>query len=453
MSISQYSNTALIPATDWQAPHAQSPLEATVHLPGSKSLTNRELILSALAFSPSRLCAPLHSRDTELMANALRLLGATITPAKNTGNSGEDWLITPAKTFRAESTIDCGLAGTVMRFVPPIAGLVQGLTLFDGDTGAQKRPMAPLISALRSLGVEITHSAKQALPFTVHGAGHISGGEVALDASLSSQFVSGLLLAGARFDHGIHLQHNGTVLPSEPHIQMTLETLANRGVTVHHPRHGEWHIEPTEIQARAVQIEPDLSNAAPFLAAALVAGGSVTVPNWPEKTSQVGAQLQNILPMFGAEVLYENGAITVTGGTSIRGVQLDLRAGGELAPVLTALAALADSPSDISGIGHIRHHETDRLSALCAEINRLGGAVTQSDDGLHIEPRPLRGGLWQSYHDHRMAHAGALIGLAVEGVVVENIATTNKTLPQFPKLWRSLVAETVSADTPRKTIR
>ncbi|PPF82725.1 3-phosphoshikimate 1-carboxyvinyltransferase [Subtercola sp. Z020] len=444
-----YGDSAPVePNRDWAAPRARGPLAATVSLPGSKSLTNRELVLAALADGPSRLSAPLHSRDTTLMADALRSFGVTIdeveAPAASratgsAGRFGADWLVTPAPELLGSTTVDCGLAGTVMRFLPPVAALALGPVVFDGDEGARRRPMATTISSLGALGVDISADGRQNLPFTVYGTGSVAGGEITIDASSSSQFVSGLLLAAARFENGLTLRHEGERLPSLPHIEMTIETLAARGVTVTSPEPGVWEVSPGPIRALDVAIEPDLSNAAPFLAAALVAGGSVTFAGWPARTTQVGAHLAELLPLFGASVSREGDRLTVTGGPSIHGVDLDLSAGGELAPAIVAIAALADSPSTITGIGHIRHHETDRLAALAAEINGLGGAVTELDDGLRIEPRPLSGGVWHTYDDHRMAHAGAIIGLAVDSVVVENIATTAKTLPEFAELWEGLV--------------
>ncbi|RFA20317.1 3-phosphoshikimate 1-carboxyvinyltransferase [Subtercola boreus] len=436
------------PNADWKAPRARGPLAASVSLPGSKSLTNRELVLAALADGPSRLRAPLHSRDTTLMADALRSLGVTIEEVPPTrgpaaGRFGADWRVTPAPELTGSTTIDCGLAGTVMRFLPPVAALALGPTVFDGDEGARRRPMATTITSLRALGVDINSDGRQNLPFTVYGTGSVpgvdSGGELTIDASASSQFVSGLLLAASRFENGLTLRHRGERLPSLPHIEMTIAALAARGVTVASPEPGVWVVEPGTIAALDVAIEPDLSNAAPFLAAALVAGGSVTFAGWPAHTTQVGAHLTELLPLFGATVELVDDRLTVTAGPSIRGIELDLSAGGELAPAIVAIAALAETPSTITGIGHIRHHETDRLAALATEINRLGGQVTELDDGLRIEPRPLTGGVWQTYDDHRMAHAGAIIGLAVDGVVVENIATTAKTLPEFADLWEALV--------------
>ena len=450
MLISRYSKPEFDPYGDnspteedvwWPAPTTDVPLRAVLSLPGSKSLTNRELVASALASEPSLLRAPLHSRDSDLMVDALRQLGATIEAVAGDGAFGTDLLVTPPEELLGSTTIDCGLAGTVMRFLPPLAALALGPTTFDGDAGARRRPMGPIIGALRDLGGDINDDGKHALPFTVHGRGAVTGGAVTIDAGSSSQFVSGLLLAGARFEHGLHLTHSGERLPSLPHIEMTIEVLRARGVDVSTPNVGEWIVAPGQLAGRTVDIEPDLSNAAPFLCAALVAGGSVTITGWPETTTQVGADLAQLLPLFGAVVTRAGDRLTVTGGEHIVGVDLDLSAGGELACTLVALAALASTPSTITGIGHIRHHETDRLAALATEINRLGGKVTELPDGLRIEPAPLHGGQWLSYDDHRMATAGALIGLAVPGVEVENIGTTAKTLPQFPELWHAMISE------------
>jgi 3-phosphoshikimate 1-carboxyvinyltransferase len=448
MLISRYSKPEFDPYGDsapeetealWPAPGATRPLAATLSLPGSKSLTNRELVLSALADSPSLLRSPLHSRDSDLMVAALRQLGTTIDSVPGVGEYGADLRITPGELF-GSTTIDCGLAGTVMRFLPPVAGLALGPTTFDGDAGAKRRPMGTTISSLRALGADINDDGRGALPFTVHGTGGLAGGEVTIDASSSSQFVSGLLLAAARFTDGLALRHDGERLPSLPHIEMTIATLARRGVTVTSPEVGSWNVAPGPIHGAEVDIEPDLSNAAPFLAAALVAGGSVTITGWPATTTQVGATLAALLPRFGATVTVAGDSLTVTGTGRIDGVDLDLSTAGELAPTLVGLAALADSPSTITGIGHIRHHETDRLAALATEINKLGGSVTELPDGLAIEPRPLHGGTWHSYDDHRMATTGALLGLVVPGIEVENIGTTAKTLPQFAELWHGLVS-------------
>ncbi|OJX73893.1 3-phosphoshikimate 1-carboxyvinyltransferase [Leifsonia sp. 71-9] len=429
------------PNTLWPAPVASGPVSASVSLPGSKSLTARELVLAALADGPSLLRAPLHSRDTANMIEALRSLGVRIEEKGGDSEFGADLLVTPAEELLGSTTIECGQAGTVMRFVPPIAGLALGPTSFDADDSARGRPMGAIIAALRALGVDVNDDGRGSLPFTVHGTGSVSGGAISVDASSSSQFVSALLLSASRFDDGLDLTHSGERLPSLPHIEMTIAALAARGVEVESPEVGRWIVRPGAIAALDVDIEPDLSNAAPFLAAAVVTGGSVTITGWPETTTQVGADLADLLPLFGATVTRDGDRLTVTGPERVRAVDLDLTTGGELAPALVAIAALADGPSEITGIGHIRHHETDRLAALAAEINGLGGAVTELEDGLRIEPRPLHGGVWQSYEDHRMATAGAIVGLVVPGVEIENVATTAKTLPQFTQLWTRMLAE------------
>ncbi len=420
----------------WHAPVARGPLSAVLRLPGSKSLTNRELVLAALANGPSLLRAPLHSRDTALMIEALRTLGTVIEEVPGNGGFGPDLLVTPAEMFGG--SIDCGLAGTVMRFLPPVAALALGPVAFDGDAAARKRPMRTTIDSLRALGVDVSDDGRGALPFSLYGTGSVAGGELSIDASASSQFVSGLLLAAPRFENGLRLRHTGETLPSLPHIEMTIECLAARGVVVENPEAGLWVVPHSEIQALDVDIEPDLSNAGPFLAAALVAGGSVTVQGWPETTTQVGARMADILSDMGGSVEFADGALTVTGGGSIHGITLD--EASELAPTVAAVAALADSETVLTGIAHLRGHETDRLAALVAEITGLGGDATETDDGLIIRPATLAAGQWHAYEDHRMATAGAIIGLAVEGVTVDDIDSTSKTLPQFAELWKTMLA-------------
>jgi 3-phosphoshikimate 1-carboxyvinyltransferase len=433
-----------LPGGPWPAPVADAPLAARMTLPGSKSLTNREYILAALADGPSTLHRPLHSRDTTLMIEALRNLGIGVDEVPGDGDFGPDVRVTPGELLGG--SIDGGLAGTVMRFVPIVAGLALGPTSVDGDPYARKRPMRTTIDALRGLGVEVSDDGRGTMPFTVHGTGEVRGGELAIDASASSQFVSGLLLAAPRFTEGLTLRHTGERLPSMPHIRMTIACLAARGVVVEEPEPGVWVVAPQPIRAIDVTIEPDLSNAAPFLAAAIVAGGTVTFDGWPAETTQVGNELLTLLPRLGATVTREGGSVTVNGGEGVRGgtpvraSDLDLTIGGELAPTFATLLAFADGPSTVSGIGHLRGHETDRLTALASEIGRLGGEVIEHPESLEIHPRPLHGGAWQAYADHRMATSGALAGLAVPGVTVDDIATTAKTLPEFPELWHRMLA-------------
>ncbi len=418
---------------DWPAPRAGGPVEAAVHLPGSKSLTNRFLVLSAIADGTSRLRSPLRSRDTLLMADAMRALGVRVD------DDGEDWVITP-QPLRGGTRVDCGLAGTVMRFVPGVAALAEGDVAFDGDDGARVRPMGPVLAALRTLGVQVDDGGRGTLPFTVRGRGRVPGGAVTLDASASSQFVSGLLLAGARYDEGVTVHHVGKPVPSEPHIAMTIEVLRDCGVVVDDGVPNTWRVEPGPVAALDVEVEPDLSNAAPFLAAALVTGGRVTVAGWPSRTTQAGDAIRDILDAMGADVTLDREGLTVAGTGDIEGIDVDLHDVGELTPVVAAVAALAHSTSWLRGIAHLRGHETDRLAALATEITALGGDVTETDDGLRIRPRPLHGGLVRTYHDHRMAMAAAVLGLAVDGIVIQDVDTTAKTLPQFTSRWSALVA-------------
>lgn len=434
--------TATSLEADWPAPRATSPLSATVVLPGSKSLTNRYLVLAALASDRSRLRSPLRSRDTLLMADALRTLGVRIDdvpPEDADPGRVDDWLVTPPEQLRGGVSIDCGLAGTVMRFLPAVAALADGPVHLDGDAQARTRPMAPVIDGLRALGVDVQDDGTGHLPITVNGTGRVRGGSVTIDASASSQFVSALLLSGARYDEGVTIHHEGDPVPSEPHILMTVETLRDAGAIVDDSEADIWRVEPSEINALDVSVEPDLSNAGPFLAAALVAGGRVHVPGWPQYTTQAGDLMREVLDTMGADVYLDRTGLTVVGTGELVGIDIDLHDAAELTPTVAALAALASTPSWIHGVAHIRGHETDRLAALSTELNALGGDVTELDDGLRIMPAALRGGRFRTYHDHRMATAGAILGLRVPGLLVEDIATTGKTLPDFVGLWDAML--------------
>jgi 3-phosphoshikimate 1-carboxyvinyltransferase len=405
-------------------------VDAVVALPGSKSITARALILAALADGPSRIVRPLRARDTDLMAAGLRALGVRID------DDGEDWLVTPG-TLRGPADVDAGLAGTVLRFLPPVAALAHGPVRLDGDLRMRERPNAGLIDALRNLGVEIDDAGRGRAPFTVHGAGRVRGGAVTADASESSQIVSGLLLAAARFDEGLDLSLAGGV-PSMPHVQMTVTTLREHGVEVTATDSG-WRVTPGPIAALDRHIEPDLSNAGPFLAAALVTGGRVTVRDWPEVTTQPGAQLDRLLSAMGAGVARTADGLQVTGPGTIRPLVADLGEVGELTPVLAALCALADGPSRLTGVGHLRGHETDRLQALDEVLTAVGARVEQLPDGLVIEPGPGRAARVDSYADHRMVHAAAVLGLAIDGVEVSAPDAVAKTLPDFVDRWAALV--------------
>jgi 3-phosphoshikimate 1-carboxyvinyltransferase len=407
-------------------------VDRVVSLPGSKSLTNRALLLAAIADGPSVVRRPLRSRDTLLMGGALAALGTDVADRDG------DWAITPA-AWDHDGAVDCGLAGTVMRFVPPVAGLSRGTISFDGDPHMRLRPVGPMLAALTALGVRIDDGGRGALPFAVRGEGSVPGGTVTIDASASSQFVSALLLAGARYDAGVDVRHVGKPVPSLPHIEMTVQMLRQHGVEVDDADANRWAVAPGPIAPVDHDIEPDLSNAAPFLALGAATGGRVRVTGWPERTTQPGAELREILSLMGCEVTHDGSDLTVAGPECLAGVDLDLHDVGELTPAVAALCALADSPSHLRGIAHIRGHETDRITALATELGRLGADVTEHDDGLSIRPAPLHGGVFHTYADHRMAHAGVILGLAVDGVLVEDVATTSKTFPDFAGAWSRAV--------------
>ena len=418
----------------WAAPLAGGPVRATVTVPGSKSITNRALLLAALSGTGGTIRRALRSRDTDLMIGALAALGVPVT------ERGTDLEVAEHGGLRGGATVDCGLAGTVMRFVPPLAALADGPVRFDGDEQARQRPMGAVLGALRALGCRIDGDA---LPFVLHGAGRVTGGEVRIDASGSSQFVSGLLLSAAGYDTGITVHHDGPPVPSRPHIEMTVQMLTARGVRVDTDGFTRWTVVPGRVVGGDYDIEPDLSNATVFLAAAAVTGGQLTVPGWPRRTTQAGDAIRPLLAQMGCQLdLHERG-LTVSGPDRLDGVDADLHDVGELTPTLAALAALASGPSRLRGIAHLRGHETDRLAALVTEISALGGDVREIVDGLEIRPRPLRGDPgrpWGAYADHRMATAGAILGLVVPGIAIDDIAATSKTLPEFPASWSAMLA-------------
>ena len=423
----------------WPAPlRGRNAVSARVVIPGSKSVTNRALILAAQANSPSLLKRPLISRDTELMVAGLKAMGVGVTD--ETVGADPAWRITPSK-LQGPAKVDVGNAGTVMRFLPPLSALAQGDISFDGDPRSYERPLGPVIAALEELGIEIEHDGRYCLPLVVKGKGVIPGGALTIDASASSQFLSALLLIAPSTSDGITATHKGGALPSMPHIDMTVQMLRDFGATVSVDKAAQnWHVESGTLHGVDLVIEPDLSNAAPFLSLAMVCGGSVTIADWPKTTTQPGDQLRSIFTQMGAKISMDQRGLTLTGTGVIHGIDIDLHDVGELTPSIAAVAALADSPSHLRGIAHLRLHETDRLAALTREINALGGDVVEEESALHITPAPLHGGVFHTYDDHRLATAGAVLGLVVPGIEVENIATTRKTLPDFPGLWSSLLA-------------
>jgi 3-phosphoshikimate 1-carboxyvinyltransferase len=412
------------------------PINAKVSVPGSKSATNRALILAAISKTPSVLRKPLFSRDTDLMVKGLKSLGCKIVEIKT--SEGFDYHVTPQQ-LTGPTQIDVGNAGTVMRFLPPIAAMATGLIYFDGDARSHERPLEPVIKALEQLGVSIEHGNKYRLPLTLNGSGRVKGGEVEIDASASSQFVSSLLLLGPATDNGITVKHIGKSLPSLPHIEMTIQMLKQFGAVVEVDKN-IWSVKSGSLTGQDLTIEPDLSNAAPFMAAAMICGGSVEILDWPKSTTQPGDQLRNIFTSMGARIEQTGEGLKISAGSAINGIDIDLHDVGELTPSIAAVAALASSQSTLRGIAHLRLHETDRLAALANEINNLGGDVIEGPGELLIKPAKLVASqIFKSYEDHRMATAGAIIGLAVKDLSVENIETTKKTLPDFPGMWQEML--------------
>ena len=494
------------PPGPWSAPVPAGPLDAVVDLPGSKSLTARALLLAAVAEGPTTLTGVLRARDTELMLAALAALGARF---EELGADPARLRVTPAPTpLHVEAgaggagRVDVGLAGTVMRFVPPLAALADAPVLFDGDAAARARPLGPLLDALASLGAEVVHLGEPGrLPVRVgpgdgalrrpagpagpaqscgpavrptggtDSAGRpdgparpcgpargLSPHRVSVDASGSSQFLSALLLLGPLLPGGLAVTPTGRV-PSLPHVAMTVAALRERGVDVVEPDPGApegrrtWTVRPGRPAGGEAAIEPDLSNAGPFLAAALVAGGRVRVPRWPLATTQGGDAWRGLLARLGADVELRAGAdgagalvVRAAGAGALRGIDADLSTVGELVPVLAALAVVASAhgrSSRLTGIAHLRGHETDRLAALVAEITRIGGLARQTRDGIEIGALPaggrLRPALLRAYADHRMATFAAVVGLAVPGIRLDDVECTSKTLPGFPDLWADLL--------------
>ncbi len=414
----------------WAAPHTRGRFHAAIEVPGSKSMTNRALVLAALAEGRSTLSGWLKARDTNLMIGGLQGLGAHIS-------EGPEHLVVQGGPVRS-GRVECGLAGTVMRFLPPVAAMAPGDVEFTGDPHASARPLTPMLQALRDLGAQITGDR---LPFTVHGMGSLRGGTVTLDASASSQFVSGLLLSAAAMQRGLLMRHVGPPLPSAPHIEMTMAMLAEVGIPVL-AEGDQWEVAPEPIAAHDWTIEPDLSNAGPFLAAAVATGSHVSITKWPKHTTQAGDYWRHFLTDLGAQVVLDDAGLHVEGPEGYDGFTVDLRAVGELTPTIAALAALADSSSTITGIGHLRGHETDRLRAIATELRRVGVDVAEQADGLTIDPagRVSAGSVtMRTYADHRMATMAAILALRIEGLQVQDPQTTTKTMPDFVGQWEAML--------------
>ncbi len=418
----------------WEAPYAEVELDAVVRVPGSKSMTARALILAALATGPSTIRRPLIARDTMLMVEGLRAIGVAVDTEDDVS-----WTVTPGE-FKGDTAVDCGLAGTVMRFLPPVAALADGPVAFDGDPHARQRPNDGVIKALRNLGVAIEDGGRLALPFTVNATGRVQGGELAVDASKTSQLVSALLMAAPRFEQGLDLRHIGErPVPSRPYLDMVVQMLREAGAEVDDSEPNRWRVAPGELRGREWVIEPDLQNAAPFLIAAVATGGRVTVEGWPTETTQAGDKIRDILTELGSRVEWSRGGLTVVGSPSVLPAELDLADASELTPALAALFGVNQGPFAIRGVAHIRGHETDRISALVTELRKIGADVDEFEDGFRVNKAGHTTGTWGTYADHRMAHAGAVAGLVIPRLVLDDVACVSKTWPDFAEVWERAV--------------
>lgn len=467
--------------TDWIAPVPSGDLDCRLELPGSKSITNRELVLAALAQGESRLYGVLRARDTDLMISGLRALGADLevdgttvsvrSPLPLSACFSPPELVedaVPATTSPAraatDTTIECGLAGTVMRFLPPLAALTNAPVTFTADPQALARPLTEIFDFLTGVGATVKRG-EGTFPFTVTGPLSLTSlpSQLRVDARASSQFLSSAALFAAALTatgRQLSIQACGPI-PSAPHLEMTWQCLRRHGLQVQLTAHTggdmEVRIDGEGVRPVTVQIEPDLSNAGPFLAAVAICGGKIAIPHWPVGTTQPGDAWRELLTAYGARVrlLAETdhcGTLWLEStGAPGPGFTRDMSQEGELVPTMAALAAHCSGPSELRGIGHLRGHETDRLVALETELRRCGVWASASADSIRIDPTVKLPGFpadaavagadirMETYHDHRMATFAALMGLRRPGLRVTNIATTAKTLPDFTRLWEEML--------------
>ncbi|MBO9310050.1 MAG: 3-phosphoshikimate 1-carboxyvinyltransferase [Chloroflexi bacterium] len=405
------------------------PIDAVISVPGSKSITNRALVLAALAEGESALENALFSEDSHWCSQALQRLGIPIKAEAEAarflvqGRGG----ILPA----AHADLFVGNSGTTARFLVAVAALGNGTYRFDGVPRMRQRPIGPLLAALRQLGAQFSfEGAPNAFPLTVHAAG-LQGGAATLEATNSSQYVSALLQVApyARRDVTIYL--TGEVV-SEPYIEMTLRVMAQFGVIADKSDYRNYHVRAGQrYQAQRYVIEPDASNATYFFAAAALVGGRVRVPHLSANSLQGDVRFVDVLEQMGCQVERAATYLEVRSIGQLRGVDVDLNAMSDTAQTLAAIAPFASTPTRIRNIGHIRHKETDRIAALATELRKLGAQVEERADSLTIYPSALRPAEIETYDDHRMAMAFAVTGLALDGVRIKNPACTAKTFPDF----------------------
>lgn len=411
------------------------PVRATVRPPGSKSITNRALVCAALAAGPSQLLHVLESDDTRVLYDAIGALGiattwdraaATITIS----GGGGTW---PARA----AELDVANSGTSMRFLTGLLATGTGRYRLDGTPRMRQRPIGDLLLALRQLGASVSSEQGNDCPPVVIDAAGLRGGTARVRGDISSQFLSGLLLAAPYAREPVTLAVDGTLV-SQPYVRMTLGVMRAFGVDVPESTLTEFQIAaPRTYSGCRYTIEPDASAASYFWAAAAITGGQVTVSGLGPGSLQGDVAFCDCLERMGCRVERRPDRVTVT-GRPLRGIETDMNAISDTAQTLAAVALFADGPTTITGVAHIRHKETDRIGDLARELRRLGAGVTELPDGLRITPGPLRGAQLATYDDHRMAMSLALVGLRVPGVVIEDPGCTAKTYPQFFRDFESL---------------
>lgn len=402
------------------------PIDATISVPGSKSLTNRALILAAMADGVSTLHGALVADDTEAMAGAMRALGAEITL---------DPVETTVVGFGAAPrpgprTIDARLSGTTARFVLPLLALGHGPYVLDGDEPLRDRPMGPTIDALRRLGAEVDDGDRPGHLPVIVSAGSVRGDGVAVDGQTSSQFTSGLLLSGASLAEGISIDLVGSVV-SRPYLDMTIEVLRAFGVEAGIEGERRLWVRSGGLRATDYAIEPDASAASYFLAATAICGGEVRIRGLGERSIQGDAKVAAVFDLMGAQVSIDNGSTTLRSTRTLSGIDVDLTDMPDMAQTIAATAPFADGPTTVRGVEVIRGHETDRIAAIVTEMRRCGITAEEHADGFTIHPGTPQPARIETYRDHRMAMSFALLGLRTPGIEIADPGCVAKTFPQF----------------------
>lgn len=403
------------------------PVRGTIRPPGSKSITNRALVIAALADGTTQLTGVLDSRDTEVMIHSLKRLGFGVAQDKATARV----TVTGGGGKIPASGADLWLenSGTSIRFLTAMCALGEGRYRLDGNTRMRERPIGDLLESLRTFGIDATSELGTNCPPVIVSARGLKGGATTIKANVSSQFLSAMLMAapGARESVEIHLAGE---MVSEPYVIMTLDVMAAFGVAVDRETPGVYRIQPQTYTARAYEIEPDASAASYFFAVAAVTRGEVTVEGLSAKALQGDVGFVDALERMGCSVARGATSITVRGG-ALRGIDIDMNAISDTAQTLACVAPFAEGPTRIRNVKHMRFKETDRVAAVVTELRRLGVATDEHEDGMTIYPGPVKPGTVATYDDHRMAMSFAVLGLKAPGVVIADPGCTAKTYPNF----------------------